>query len=528
MSSAFGRVAALRGALMMTGSTYAVYALGLVVSALIARDLGPDSFGHYAYLVWLSGMLGIIANNGLTTCGIRFVSESLGRQDPDAAARVQGWLWRRQLLCLLAVAAVYAASLPFIERSGWQQEQLLLFTALAILSMSGKSLFIFYISMAKGHGRFDIEAGITVALGLLNALAVVVLAWRGASLLAYLLVFTVTSLVFGLLGFIAAHRAGVRGASDAPAPELLARLRPHLYWTIALVIAAALGNKSVETYLLNLFTGAAAVGYFAIAAALTRGGVDLLSSGLSSVLMPMMAHAYGAQGLPQVNRVLGNAVRIFLFFGLLLIFLFFGLLLAGSAALAADLAVQILYGSAYAPVAEVFRWMVIVGGLSLSEGAFGALLSTTDHQRLRALIAASSILLTIGLALWWIPLYGLMGALAAHAASRMLLMLVLVTGSRIALGLRLPWRQLSRLALAALLAAAPALAIALYTDDPWLRFGAGVLYALLFLALTLLVRAWRSEDADTLHEALARLPRLQSRLGPGLQRWSQRMRERGA
>lgn len=519
MSSAFGRVAALRGALMMTGSTYAVYALGLVVSALIARDLGPDSFGHYAYLVWLSGMLGIIANNGLTTCGIRFVSESLGRQDPDAAARVQGWLWRRQLLCLLAVAALYAASLPFVERSGWQQEQLLLFTALAILSMSGKSLFIFYISMAKGHGRFDIEAGITVALGLLNALAVVVLAWRGASLLAYLLVFTVTSLVFGLLGFIAAHRAGVRGASDAPAPELLARLRPHLYWTIALVIAAALGNKSVETYLLNLFTGAAAVGYFAIAAALTRGGVDLLSSGLSSVLMPMMAHAYGAQGLPQVNRVLGNAVRIFLFFGLLL---------AGSAALAADLAVQILYGSAYAPVADVFRWMVIVGGLSLSEGAFGALLSTTDHQRLRALIAASSILLTIGLALWWIPLYGLMGALAAHAASRMLLMLVLVTGSRIALGLRLPWRQLSRLALAALLATTPALAIALNTADPWLRFGAGVLYALLFLGLTLLLRAWRSEDADTLYEALGRLPRARAMLGPLLQGWSQRMREREA
>jgi O-antigen/teichoic acid export membrane protein len=519
MSSAFGRVAALRGALMMTGSTYAVYALGLVVSALIARDLGPDSFGHYAYLVWLSGMLGIIANNGLTTSGIRFVSESLGRQDRDAAARVQGWLWRRQLLCLLAVAALYAASLPFIERSGWQQEQLLLFTALAILSMSGKSLFIFYISMAKGHGRFDIEAGITVALGLLNAVAVVVLAWRGASLLAYLLVFTVTSLAFGLLGFIAARRAGVRGASDAPAPELLARLRPHLYWTIALVIAAALGNKSVETYLLNLFTGAAAVGYFAIAAALTRGGVDLLSSGLSSVLMPMMAHAYGAQGLPQVNRVLGNAVRIFLFFGLLL---------AGSAALAADLAVQVLYGSAYTPVADVFRWMVIVGGLSLSEGAFGALLSTTDHQRLRALIAASSILLTIGLALWWIPLYGLMGALAAHAASRMLLMLVLVTGSRIALGLRLPWRQLSRLALAALLATAPALAIALNTADPWLRFGAGVLYALLFLGLTLLLRAWRSEDADTLYEALGRLPRARAMLGPLLQGWSQRMREREA
>lgn len=518
MSLAFGRVAALRGALMMTGSTYAVYALGLVVSALIARDLGPDTFGHYAYLVWLSGMLGILANNGLTTTGIRFVSESLGRGDREAAARVQGWLWRRQVLCIVAVALGYAATLPFVGQTDWQRQQLLLFTVLAILSMSGKSLFIFYISMAKGHGRFDIEAGITVALGLLNALAVALLAWRGTSLLAYLLVFTATCLAFGVLGLIAARRAGVHGVGASPSPELLQRLRPHLYWTIALVVAAALGNKSVETYLLNVFTGAAAVGYFSIAAALTRGGVDLLSSGLSSVLMPMMAHAYGAQGLVQVNLVLGNAVRIFLFFGLLL---------AGSAALAADLAVQLLYGSAYAPVVDVFRWMVVVGGLSLSEGAFGALLSTTDHQRLRALIAASSIALTVGLALWWIPLHGLMGAVAAHAASRLLLMCVLVLGSRIALGLRLPWRELSRLALAGVLAALPAVAIALQTSDPWLRFAAGVLYALLFMGLSVLLRAWRSEDADTLHEALGRSPRLQSIVGPWLQRWSRRLQVRG-
>jgi O-antigen/teichoic acid export membrane protein len=170
----------------------------------------------------------------------------------------------------------------------------------------------------------------------------------------------------------------------------------------------------------------------------------------------------------------------------------------------------------------------VVGGLTLCEGAFGALLSTTDHQRLRALIAASTILLTLVLALLWIPRFGLMGALAAHATSRLLLMLVLVAGTRLALGLHLPWRELSRLAAAAVLAALPAVGLALLTADPWLRFAAGVLYALLFIGFGLLLRAWRSEDADTLQEALARLPRLQTHIGPWLQRWGQRMREREA
>ena len=41
-AAAFGRRATLRAALQMTGSTYVVYATGLIVSALVARHIGPD------------------------------------------------------------------------------------------------------------------------------------------------------------------------------------------------------------------------------------------------------------------------------------------------------------------------------------------------------------------------------------------------------------------------------------------------------------------------------------------------------
>lgn len=515
MSAAFGRVAALRGALLMTGSTYVVYALGLVVSALIARDIGPEDFGRYAYLVWLAGMLGMFANNGLTTTGIRFVSESLGRDQPDTAARIHGWLWRRQLLCLLAVALLYLASLPLFERGGWLSTELPLFAAVVLLSMFGKSSFIFFISMAKGYGRFGIEASATVGLGLLNAAAVALLAWHGVGLHAYLAVFTLTSLAFGVLGLWMSRRAGLRPRGGLSDPDLLARLRTHLWWTVLLVLTAALSNKAVETWLLNALVGATEVGYFAIAAALTRGGVDLLSSGLTTVLMPMMAHAFGAAGIEQVNRVLSNAVRIFQFFGLLL---------AGAGALAADLVVHLMYGEAYAPVAEVFRWMVIIGGLTLTEGAFGALLSTTDHQRLRAFFATASIVITAAFAVVLVPQYGLIGALWAHVASRLIVMVLLVLGVRRLLQIRLPWRELLRLLLAALLAVAPALSIALLWPDPWLRFAAGVLYALLYIALSLLLRGFQSADIETLQEALQRKPRLQARLGPLLHRLAARLR----
>jgi hypothetical protein len=74
----FGRVATLKAAFLVTGSTYASYAFGLITSALIARGLGPDDFGSYAYVIWLTGLLIMLGNNGLAISGIRFVSESHG------------------------------------------------------------------------------------------------------------------------------------------------------------------------------------------------------------------------------------------------------------------------------------------------------------------------------------------------------------------------------------------------------------------------------------------------------------------
>ena len=51
MSGSFTRVGALRAAAVMTLSTYVTVGLGLVVSAVLARSLGPDDYGRCAFLL---------------------------------------------------------------------------------------------------------------------------------------------------------------------------------------------------------------------------------------------------------------------------------------------------------------------------------------------------------------------------------------------------------------------------------------------------------------------------------------------
>ncbi len=510
MKQAFGPGAALRAALQMTGSTYVIYAAGLVVSALIARSVGPEAFGRYSYLVWLTGVLILVGNNGLTTSGIRFVSESLGRGSESDAANVQGWLLKRQLACIGLVSLVYLLTMPYFRPAGWESGSLWLFAAIVLVSSIAKTMYIFNISIAKGHGRFDIEAYSAIVISLLNAAAVLVLWLVHASLLAYLVLFAVTCVSYAAYAAIMLRRGDIRAGFGALDPALLQRLRRHLFWTLLLTVAAVFSNKSIETWLLNDRVGSAEVGYFAIAAALTRGGLDLLSSGLNSVLMPSMAHAFGASGQQRVNEILSNSLRYFHFLGLML---------AGVGVLWSDPAVAVMYGPSYAMVDDVLRVMVIVGGLTLSEGAFGALLSTTDNQRVRALFASLSIVFTAVAAFALIPRYGLYGAVAAHAISRVLVFVFTLTGIVRIMDLRLPWREIGLLFAAALIAAGVAAALVFAVPGLWTEFAAGILYALVYLVLTLRFRAWKRDDASEILMVAERFPRLLGRVVPGVKRW---------
>lgn len=494
----FSGVSAFRGAMMVTGSTYVTYALGMLTSIVIARTLGPDDFGRYSYVVWLAGLLVVLTNNGLTTTAIRFVSESLGRGSAASAASVHGWLLRRQLASALLVAIGFLAFLPQFQPTGWERG-MGLFAAATLVAGMCKAWFIFDVSIAKGHGHYGIEAGATVLMSVLSIVAVLLLLWSGAGLEAYVVLFAVVGAGHAVAGHTLRRRARLLPDHQPLDVELLPRVRRHLWWTVLLVLAWALGNKSIETWLLNRTAGAAAVGYFAIAAALTRGGIDMLSSGLGTVLMPMMSHAYGSGGRARAGGILAVAVRYYAALGLLL---------AGVGALAAAPMVALLYGDAYGEVVLPLQVMVVVGGLTLAEAAFAALLSTTDNQKLRVGFVALSLLVTASLAIYLVPRYGLSGAVLAHAVSRLLVFAITWVGIVRLMALRMPWRKLLRLVAAALTALVPSLALALLLPARWGGIVAALVYAALYLAATVVYRAWRREDANVLAGVATRYPRV--------------------
>lgn len=512
MSNPFSGIATAKAALLMTGATYVSFFFGLLVSAIIARAVGPENFGRYAYVVWISGVLVAVCNNGLNTTGIRFISESVGRGSEDSARAVHGWLRRIQFFCLVATTLGFVATWTFTVPLGWS-EHVTVFVGVVLVSVAAKTLYLFDISIAKGFGQYSVEASATVVVGAINLMCVLVLYLVRAPLIAYLVLFAAASSAYAVTAWCLLRLRGIRAATQTLGERIAPRLKSHLWWTVLLAITAAFGNKASETYLLSTHFGPAEVGFFTIAAGVARGGVELLSSGLNSVLMPLMGHAFGAGGTTRVNAILSNAVRYFCFGGFLL---------AGIGFFWADVAITLIYGSQYHSATWALQVMVVVAGITLAQGAFGALLSTTDNQRIRALFAVLSVGLSVIAALVLVPRYGLTGAVVAHAASSSVIFLLVGVGVVKLLSVSLPWTELFRLVLSAIAAMAVAGACRLAGNGLGWQFIAGLVFAIVFVSASFLFKAWKKDDVEQLMPLAIRYPRLLGRFLLALEKWVRR------
>lgn len=497
MSTTTPTTSHLRAAALIATSTYVTTVLGFVVSIIIARSLGPHDYGQYAYLVWLTGVLVQIGNNGLNVSGIRFISECTGRGEADEARNVHYWLRNRQIGSVAGVLVLFALSTLIFKPAGWLGGTGLLLL-IVVVSVSCKAFYIFNISVAKGYKKFSVESWSNIVITTLYTAGAGILALMHASLTTFAQFFAAGSIAYMLIVTYFFRKEGIRAGTSDCNENTLSRLKPHLMWTIVLVVVATLSNKTMETLLLSSLTGPAEVGYFSIATALTRGGVDLLSSALTTMLMPLMSHAFGEGGIAKVNIILARALRYFMFLGLLL---------AGVGTLWSEPGILLMYGPKYEPVIDILRVMTLIGGLTLTEGAFGALLSTTDNQKLWAQISMLSIVVSVVTASALVPMYGLHGAVISHAVTRITIVLMMVWRIRTVMHeIKLPISALMKLLLSAGLAAALVAPLLLWQATPTMECICGALFAVLYIPITFALGAWTAEDMADLRPVFAKLP----------------------
>lgn len=489
-----GRV--LSNAAYSSAGLYIEYLFGLIASILIARALGPADLGVYGVLVWIVSISVIVANAGISTAAIKFVAELNGAGRDDLVGAVVRKLQRLQRIMLLLVAGVVSALL-LLGRDHLAPGLDLWTLGLIVASILLRAPYMFNVALAKGTQDFRSVAAIAGISAAANLVMVASALFWKAALPVFIAIYAVSGVVFYLASrWRTAAVQRVARHSTVPLPaELEARISHHLRVVAFTLILGSVGTSEIELPFLTLMAGSDQAGLFKVANALALGAALLAPGVLSAQLLPMMASAHGRGKDEAASLIAGATTWLFML----------GAPLIAIGVVFPDQLIHLLYGAAYAPAASALSILLVARVAStLGQGASSYLVSADRQIALMKLTVLFTALRVTGAAVGAFY-FGLMGAAVSAAV-----LALLGTGSTLGLALRetgssLPWARLSRIAIAATLAALCSWP-ATWLQPPLLVLAVGgIVFVAAYLLALWMLRCLHQADAEYARVLLSRI-----------------------
>src|SRR5437660_5719657 len=446
-SNAVNGISLGRATVLLIFSRAGTYGLALVNSIVLARALGVDRLGAYAYAMGLAGLFALLPNFGINTVVTRTFA-----QQPETGQGVLASALRAQTL----LAGVVCLAIPVFAAMLPGQPIPLRYVVLAALQLALGTLSWPYLAVLAGYARYDRAALVELAAGVIGTSFLL-----GAAVLYGDVVAVLVAHVLGAgIAVLVARKAAqpFRGKSEgSPAIGIGTLLRQAA--PFGAVAAAQSLYTRLDILLLGQMATTAALGLYSVAYKPTNMLV-YFGSTVAVALFPLLAQPLRPGTMVPFQR----AMR-----GLGAVGPAMALTLSG---LAGPL-LQFLYGSEYvaaAPMFVVLAWSAAVNWLY---APLGIALQARGRERgwLASLMCA--LLLNAAGNFWAIPRGGALGAAAATLASEVaLLMLAAVLATR-TLGLLPPLRPVV-VGLSATVTAGVAMWL-LQDGGPWLATLAALL-----------------------------------------------------
>lgn len=381
--------------------------LGFAVTVILARMLGANGYGIYAYALAVVTLMAIPAKVGFPTLLMRETARGLASERPEMIRGVWNWAGKATGVLSLAFGLVGFVVLLIVNDGDLDQQASTLLWGFVLLPFM--ALGALRGAALQGLGR--IVAGQipedlvrpALILALVAGLALVTgevtpPQAMGAHVIAAALAFAV-----GAWLLLRNTPPSVRVAQ--PDSEARSWLRASL--PLALIAGLATVNAQADILILGVFESPDQIGIFRVAvqvAALAAFGLQAINI----VIAPRIARLYTLEEMSSLQRLVTMAARAATGFSVVTTVVF---------AVAGQQILIFVFGDEFAE-AYVPLLIILVGQLvSSTAGSVGHLLNMTGHERdsLNAIAVAATLNVALDFAL--IPNLGLVGAAIATGTS---------------------------------------------------------------------------------------------------------------
>lgn len=398
------------------------YLIGLLMAVALARTLGADGYGTYAFILSVVTLLAMPVQAGLPT----LVTRETARNHADQNWPMLRGLWRwSERVVLVMSGLVFAITLLMIQifADGVPADyrvtfyfSLALVPLVALGNLRGAALYGLRRVVA-GQVPQSILQPVILVFFLMAAYVLASRPLRPQEAMALHVIAAGGALLVGIVLLRASTPPALRTVQNA--------VYDRSSWTkaiipLTLVSAVQLINNQADMLMLGLFSTAAEVGVYRVAAS----SVILMSFGLQAVNLvigPHIARMYQQSDLERLQRLVTVSGWVTLLLALPVLFVF---LLSG------EFLLGWIFGEEFSTGYPALVILCLGHLVNVMMGSVALLLNMTGFEKETAKGVAIAALVNIALNLALIPRFGMQGAAIATSSSLVLWNILLWSAAR--------------------------------------------------------------------------------------------------
>lgn len=265
------------------GGTFLTGILGVIFYIIVARNMGPETYGSFSVSVTILALVASIANLGTDTGVIRFVAGNLHKDKNKALSFLKLALLVKLAISFVVILLGWFLS-PAIANLLLHKAQLAPYVFIAFIGASGMMLFSLGTSSLQAFSKFFIWSVVNVGSNLLRLILVVLLIVGGILTVTNTLTIYIVVLFiwFFISLFFLPHYWKVKYN-----PTLLKPFMQYNLWIAAFSILSASASR-IDTFLITRYLTLTDVGIYAVAVSLS-GFVSQIVLAFGSVIAPKLA-----------------------------------------------------------------------------------------------------------------------------------------------------------------------------------------------------------------------------------------------
>lgn len=472
--------------------------IGLLISILVARQLGAEDYGRYSLMLWFVALGVMLVAGGVITSIIKFVAELRGSGSISAIPSVVGYNRKILYFKFPFAIGIIAILLLLLDHKLPDNNVKYLFW-IVLLAILPKCLQAFYVSVLKGMESFRRLFWVNVIVTPVNLLAVIAVVIAGGGIYSFVCLYLGISMLYFLVSSYFANREIRKkhtGQSPSPAPLEKKRMNRQIRLLYFTGLVGFFVDRQMEVFFLNMFATPEAAGYYNVAFLLSVSAVDLIPGLVVGVLLPVMAKSTSESLQIQAYRYREAGRYLMLLTAPVIIFV----------AAYSDHIISLLYGKEYHASALPLAILVLSSVLGPLAGSASSILVSHERQHLVLRLILVFAVLNIVLDYILIKLFALNGAVIGFSIIKLGLSAALLAMAARLLNTRLDYFYYFKALLISCLAVLPLLYLKQLAFPVAIFFLAGLLFVVTYFVLIVQLRMIKDDDIEVFRYIANKLP----------------------